>query len=105
VGAKRAFAHRLLEIAIGRGNDPDVRLLLAQAADSAHGPVLEQLEQLHLHARIASSRAPAKHCWRSSSHLRSTIAKRLPKLALQDLAGIVLRQVGHEDVRFGPLES
>ncbi len=52
VGAKRAVAHRLLQVAVGGGDDADVRLLLAHAAEAPHRPVFEQLQQLDLHPRV-----------------------------------------------------
>jgi hypothetical protein len=46
--AEAPSVDRRLQILVGRGEDPDVDRLVACAAQPAHGPLLEHLEQLRL---------------------------------------------------------
>src|SRR5581483_4379586 len=52
IGAKLPLAHQLLEVAVGRRDDPRRGVPLAHAAQAAHSLVFEEFEQLRLQGEI-----------------------------------------------------
>src|SRR5690606_31732940 len=52
IAAELAFAHELLEIAIGSADDAQVDLDLLRRTQSPDGPILQQLQQLRLQPQL-----------------------------------------------------